>query len=57
MIPLREPLSRVVIRARVLQILRDIAPVLGLTINSALDIARKVLADDEAEDPRDHDGD
>ena len=54
MIPLREPVARVVMQAGLMQFLRKIAAVLGLTLASARDLARSVLTDEEADD-RDHD--
>jgi len=54
---LREPAARVVMRAVLVRVLRMIAPVLGLAPASARDLARSVLADDEADETRGDDGD
>lgn len=51
MIPLREPVIRVVIRAALMKFLREIALVFGLTLDSARERARSVLADDDLHHP------
>lgn len=49
MMPLAQPASRVVMQARLLCLLREIAGPLGLPVEDAVDLAISVLTDIKAE--------
>jgi hypothetical protein len=57
---LREPAAYVIVQARLMQLVRSIAPVLGLTLRSTLELTRSVIAnltDNEPDDADDVDRD